>query len=159
MRCPSQGFRSYGGSFADEQGARQAAISLYNRLFPEGPQACIRHSGTAASLSDSHATDEPEVASESLHQLSLPHSDSEDMSDADLADDSSGSQLPLPASGRPPALAPVDRSRRLAAQGSASSKPAQRTQILACPKVRCLKLRCGVQVLHLHQALQWAGDF
>ena len=145
MRCPLQGFRSYGGSFADEQGARQAAISLYNRLFPEGPQACIRHYGTSASLSDSsHATDEPEEASGNPQQLSLPHSDSKDMSDADLADDSDGSELPLPDSGGAPALVAVDRSRRLAAQGPASSKPAQRTQLLACPKVQCLKLRCGI---------------
>ena len=133
-----QGSKVLGGRFADEQAARQAAITLYNKLVPGEPHAYIRHGHdeAAAVPSDSSSpTNEPVHASALELIPDQSHSDSEQASDADvdIADDPAVSHVPLLPSQEQPELAGADASRRLPAQAPASSRPAQRTDLLACP--------------------------
>ena len=140
-----QGSMTYGGRFADEQAARQAAITLYNRLVPEGARAYIRHDAAAVvQLDSSCATDEPASASASESLPSQPqcYGDQDSDDNIDIADPAASSHAPLLSSQEQPEPAGADASRQLAAQASASSRPAQRTDLLACPKVHMQQLLC-----------------
>lgn len=143
-----QGFSAYGGSFKDEQAARQAAICRYNSLHPDGPPACIRCSGAAAAAETSSlcAADEhvPSSVTPSVHNHHFSESSMEPAADIGYT---AGSSASLPAPEPHPYMAAAERPGPTSAQGPASSGPAQRTALLACSKVQMRWLMCRVAAL------------